>query len=131
MFLGGFEAMATAKKKVSDDQIWKEVRRIPKGCVTSYGWIASRVGLDPEKDALIVGGAMNRARDKDQAKAEKIMHRALIEAAARGELIPYWRVIKNNGKVSAGAPDEQLPLLEEERWNLKREPKKSPAKKGK
>lgn len=129
MFLGGFEVNAAAKKNVTHKKIWDEVRCIPEGCVTSYGWIAHKVGLDPKKDALIVGGAMSAAWAEDKAKAKEIMLKALIEAAARGELIPFWRVIKTDGRISTGAPDEQLPLLREEGWDLKREPKKTSTRK--
>jgi len=104
MFLGGFEAMATAAQKNVHKKIWDVVRNmhIPEGCVTSYGWVAKKADLDLKKrGAQIVGTAMK-------------------EAAACGEPIPWRRVIRNSGCISANAPDEQSTQLKNEGWKLRK-----------
>ena len=129
MFLGGFEAMAaTAKKNVTPQEIWDEVQLIPEGHVTSYGEIARRAGAD----LFQVRAALKTARAKAKEAVFKELTTALIKAAARGEVTPWWRVINKNGFISAGPQqDEQSNLLVGEKWELKREPKKSPVRKGK
>ena len=82
-------------------RVWEQVRQIPRGRVSTYGWIATLVGPPPGKDARSylafgarwVGGAMAACPDE----------------------VPWWRVINSKGEISArpGA-QEQRKLLEKE-----------------
>lgn len=83
--------------------VWKIVRQVPKGRVTSYGQIASMIpppeGVDPEQyhrlGARWVGTALRAKPDKP---------------------IPWWRVINSQGKISLPEPSgsqQRLHLMAE------------------
>ncbi|MBO2543253.1 MGMT family protein [Salegentibacter sp. BDJ18] len=55
------------------ERVYKVVRQIPKGKVTSYGAIAKSVGA--AKSARMVGYAMNSAKDLDDVPAHRVVNR--------------------------------------------------------
>ena len=74
-------------------RIYEAVRKIPKGCVATYGQIAALAG-DP-KMARAVGNALHKNPDPDH--------------------IPCYRVVNSRGKLSGafafGGPEEQANRL--------------------
>ena len=78
------------------EEIYEEVKLIPKGKVASYGYIACRVG-NPRL-SRVVGYALNSGPDQRD--------------------IPYHRVVMKNGELSkafvSGGENQQKRLLEKE-----------------
>ena len=61
-------------KKDFFDKVYKVVRQIPEGKVTSYGAIASYLGA--KKSARLVGWAMNAAHTIPDVPAHRVVNRA-------------------------------------------------------
>lgn len=75
------------------DDVYRVVKRIPKGMVMSYGGVARQCGSP--RSARYVGFALN--------------------ALPAGNKVPWWRVINSQGRISNQySPDEQRRRLEEE-----------------
>ncbi len=78
------------------DEVYEEVRLIPKGCVASYGYIACRLG---------------------NPRLSRVVGYALHVNPRPGE-IPCHRVVMKDGSVSQGfafgGPDVQKKLLADE-----------------
>ena len=55
------------------DKVYKVVRQIPEGKVTSYGAIASYLGA--KKSARLVGWAMNASHGDDSIPAHRVVNR--------------------------------------------------------
>lgn len=76
------------------EDIYQIVRRIPKGKVVTYGWIARKVGTSPR----VVGNALHRNPDSEN--------------------IPCHRVVNSKGKLAenyafGGAAAQKRTLLAE------------------
>lgn len=82
-----------AKSKMFE-KVYELVRKIPKGCVTTYGEIGRVLGMSPR----VVGYALHANPD--------------------GQLIPCHRVVNRDGRVASGyvfgGQGEQKRRLEEE-----------------
>jgi methylated-DNA-protein-cysteine methyltransferase-like protein len=91
------------KNESSYDIIWKTVRRIPKGKVSTYGQIARIAGLG--ENARLVGYAMHNI--------------------PRGSNVPWHRVINSKGTISLPQKDGmyqlQKRLLQKEKIVFKKE----------
>lgn len=76
------------------EKVWAEVRKIPKGKVTTYGAIGKKLGMSPR----VVGYALHANPD--------------------GSLTPCHRVVNRDGRVAPGyafgGPGIQKEKLEEE-----------------
>lgn len=75
------------------DDVYRLVKRIPKGMVMSYGGVARQCGSP--RSARYVGFALN--------------------ALPAGSTVPWWRVINSQGRIS----NQYHP--EEQRWRLEEE----------
>lgn len=85
--------MTKCKCKNFDLKVYEIVRRIPRGRVTTYGYVAKCAGSTGA--AQSVGNALARAKEHH-------------------EKIPWYRVVKVGGKISLGAPGSQADLLRKE-----------------
>ena len=87
--------MTNDKKPNTFKKIYDQVKKIPKGKVSTYGQIAAKVGIS---DSRVVGWALNKNPSQEN--------------------IPCHRVVNKKGEVSKafafGGANEQIHLLKNE-----------------
>ena len=76
-----------------EEAVWRLVADIPRGMVMTYGQVAHAAGSP--SGAQAVGNAMKRAKEEDQP-------------------VPWHRVVRTGGFLSANAPRSQEALLRAE-----------------
>lgn len=76
------------------EKVWIEVRKIPKGKVTTYGTIGKKLGISPR----VVGYALHANPDSSKTPCHRVVNR-------EGKLAPGY---------AFGGPGIQKKLLEEE-----------------
>lgn len=76
------------------EKVWKEVRKIPKGKVTTYGTIGKKLGMSPR----VVGYALHANPDSSKTPCHRVVNR-------QGRLAPGY---------AFGGPGIQKEKLERE-----------------
>ena len=93
------------------DKVYKVVRKIPEGKVTSYGAIASYLGA--KKSARLVGWAMNASHGDNSIPAHRVVNRIGLLTGKHnfGGTKVMQQLLENEGIVIKGNKIQNLEIF--------------------
>ena len=93
------------------DKVYKVVRKIPEGKVTSYGAIASYLGA--KKSARLVGWAMNASHGDNSIPAHRVVNRIGLLTGKHhfGGTKVMQQLLENEGIVIKGDKIQNLEIF--------------------